>query len=233
MKTIMNTLVVLAALMVPLSGTMAQVKTETQKKEEQAGKSEKTYVIDSRKLSEEEFKKEMEDLMRDQYIDLRKLREEQFQMQKEVGESYKKAAEEMRKHGQHYISVVPPDGRNREWNLYYGDIWNPEGSSSLNISKNLDNLTHSTDFAYQVKEGNLSIGFTAKGSLTGGEMKILMRKPDGKVFQEINISPLADVNWNQQFRWKTEEQAEFLGTWTIIIKAEKASGNYSLRVTSK
>ena len=232
MKTRLTTLIILVALMVPLSGALAQVKAETQKKEEQAGKTEKTYVIDSKKLSEEEFKKQMEELMRDQYIDLRKLREEQFQMQKEVGENYRRAAEELRKHGQNYISVVPSD-RSREYNLFYGDVWNPEGVSSLNISKNLDNLTHSTDFSYQVKEGNLNIGFTAKGSLTGGELKILLRKPDGKVFQEINISPLADVNWNQQFRWKTEEQAEFLGNWTITIKADKASGNYSLRVNSR
>ncbi|MDD3872190.1 MAG: hypothetical protein PHN67_09100 [Bacteroidales bacterium] len=206
-------LILLAALIMASNVVQAQEKTDEQKREEMV-------------------KKELEKMMHNQYDNMRRLREEQIQIQKDFGEQYQKAIEEIRKYGGVQITTVNPNHFLRGFSPLQGN-WNPEGGSSLNISKNLEGLTHSTSFTYQVKEGDLSIGFSARGTLTEGELVILLSKPDDEVFQEITISPLADVNWNQQFRWKAEDQDEFIGSWTITIEARSATGHYSLRVNSR
>jgi hypothetical protein len=75
--------------------------------------------------------------------------------------------------------------------------------------------------------------FFVTGTLKAGELKITLKKPDQTAFQEFTISPLADVNWNQQFRWEEEESEGYLGKWTISISASKANGTYSVQVNSR
>ena len=64
-----------------------------------------------------------------------------------------------------------------------------------------------------------------------GTLLIRLLKPGGEVLQEIEISPLADVSWNQDLRWDEDEDLnENLGTWLIVVSAKGASGHYSVNV---
>ena len=113
------------------------------------------------------------------------------------------------------------------------NMYSRRENNSMSISKTLEDVTLSTDFQYEVKEGTNNVSFFVNGTLKAGELKITLKKPDQTAFQEFTISPLADVNWNQQFRWEDEESEGYLGKWTISISASKANGTYSVQVNSR
>jgi hypothetical protein len=147
--------------------------------------------------------------------------------------------------------------------LYHGDFWGPNSgfaiaapsmrykfdaeslgnlympydgrreNTSISISKTLEDVTLSLDFSYDVKAESSSISFFVTGTLKAGELQITLKRPDKTAFQEINISPLADVNWNQSFRWEEEDSEEYIGKWIISISAAKANGNYKVQVNSR
>ena len=57
-----------------------------------------------------------------------------------------------------------------------------------------------------------------------------MKNPEGKVIHELEISPIADIEWSQDFRWNEEDAKNSFGTWSIIVTAKEASGNYNVSV---
>jgi len=103
--------------------------------------------------------------------------------------------------------------------------------TALTIHKDLDDVTFDTKFKYEVSKGSSGINFKVEGGMDEGTLLIRMVKPDGKVLQEIEISPLADISWNQDLRWETdEEKKDNLGSWIIVVSAKNASGEYSVNV---
>ena len=103
--------------------------------------------------------------------------------------------------------------------------------TALTIHKDLDEVTFDTKFKYEVTKGSSGINFKVEGGMDEGTLLIRMVKPDGKVLQEIEISPLADISWNQDLRWETdEEKNDNLGSWIIVVSAKNASGEYSVNV---
>jgi len=237
MKARFYTPVLLAVFFASFGGAIGQTKTEKELKEEDLKKKQMIIIDGNKKLSEEELKKQLESVRMIQEEKLKDLKEDQFRIQREAMDSYKKSMEEMKKQGIDNYYVVPPASR---WNNdVYTDIgrhynvWSLDENSTLSISKDLADVTTSNDFSYEIKEGTYSIGFSVTGSLSSGEMKITFKKPDGKTFQEMVISPLADINWNQSFRWEDDDSGDFIGKWIISIKADKAKGKYSVRVNSR
>ena len=64
-----------------------------------------------------------------------------------------------------------------------------------------------------------------------GTLLVKLIKPNKDVLQEIEISPLANVGWDQDLRWeKDEEKAGNFGSWTIVVSAKGASGRYNVSV---
>jgi hypothetical protein len=235
MKAKIYTPILLVAFLAGSSGAVGQVQTD--KKEQGEKKQSETVIIrDGRRISGTELEKELQEIRQ-------RHEEQRLKTQREAMESYKKSMEEFKKQGLDTnfedFKVLPPTIR---WNYteplnYY---YNPETyllglkeNSSLGISKNLADVTFASDFYYDVKEGNSTISFDVDGTMSAGELKIALKKPDGKTFQEFTISPLADVNWSQVFRWEEEDEDEFLGKWTIAIKADKATGSYNVKVNSR
>jgi len=157
---------------------------------------------------------------------------------------YNKKLQNLQSSGSNWIPPIAPYGTgispkiriqgedlpyNAPYSIYMGDREN----SSLSISKNLEEVTFATDFKYDVKQGASRISFSVNGTMKSGELQIVLMKPDKTPFQEMKISPLADVNWNQQFKWEEDESDEYLGTWLISISATKASGTYRIQVNSR
>jgi hypothetical protein len=238
MKAKIYTPLLLTVFIASFGAAIGQTKTEKELKEEDLKKKQQVIVIgNDKKLTEEQLKKELEAVRSLQMDELKAAKEDQFRIQKEALDSYKKSMEVFKKQGIDNYYVVPPVGR-LERDDYsdigrHYNIWSLDENSTLSISKDLADVTTSNDFTYEIKQGTYSINFRVDGSLSSGEMKISFKKPDGKVFQEMVISPLADINWNQSFRWEEEDENDFLGKWTISIKADKAKGEYSVRVNSR
>lgn len=103
-------------------------------------------------------------------------------------------------------------------------------TSSLNIHKEISDLTFSTQFSYQVQEGSRTFSFMAAGSVSDGTIGISLLNPEGKLIHKFEVSPLADVNWSQKFRWGDEDAAKNAGSWTIAVEAKEASGRYEINI---
>ena len=107
-----------------------------------------------------------------------------------------------------------------------------EEGNVLELSKDLDNVSISKDFYFDVNKGATSLAMEIRGTLNEGELTITVKKPNGDLFQEFQVSPLADVNWNQQIDLK-EEDDEYEGKWTVTLSGTGASGDYNIRIKSK
>ncbi|MGC9470195.1 MAG: hypothetical protein ACP5D1_01500 [Bacteroidales bacterium] len=135
-------------------------------------------------------------------------------------------------------------------------------SSSLMLSKrfNEESLTKTSSFVVEKDQKFMSISLS--GSCEQGEIQITIKDPSGKKVQELVIDPSARVQWTKsitiveeptlrqmyivQVSEKDEKETEktekketpvvheeYLGTWTMEIKAVKATGEYSLKVSTR
>lgn len=112
------------------------------------------------------------------------------------------------------------------WAVYGGN----RESTVLNIHKDINDVTFSTKFKYEVQKGSKSFKFSANGSVEKGTIMIQLLNPGDQVIHEFEVSPLADVDWTQSFKWNEEDAEGNSGTWTIIVSAKQATGNYSVNV---
>ena len=107
-----------------------------------------------------------------------------------------------------------------------------ETGSMLSLSKDLEDVSITKDFYFDVKEGTTSIDMMVIGTLSSGDLTITVNKPDGELYQKFQVSPLADVDWTQSL--KLEEEGEsFTGKWTINLSGSGATGNYNLRFKAR
>ena len=113
------------------------------------------------------------------------------------------------------------------WNNY-----SYENGNVLELSKDLDNVSISRDFNFDVNEDATSLELDIEGELNEGDLTISVKKPNGDLFHEFQVSPLADVNWNQSIDLD-EEEGEYAGKWTVTLSGSGASGNYNIKIKSK
>jgi hypothetical protein len=250
MKAKISITVLLIILITSLISVMGQEKTDKKKQEEEVQKKKEqvSIIIDGKKVnSEKDLQKAMAEALEAEEKslkarkDLGVLDNQAYLKEAQSLQGYKEKLDDMRNkrenwYDQSSFSVNPrvampffEQGVNNVYSIYPGNKEN----TSLSISKTLEDVTFSTDFYYDVKDGSSNISFYVSGSLKAGELKITLKKPDKTAFQELTISPLADVNWNQQFKWDEDETEGYLGKWTISISAAKANGNYRVQVNSR
>jgi biopolymer transport protein ExbD len=250
MKTKISISVLLIILITSLITVMGQEKTDKKKQEEDAKnkKEQVTIIVNTQKDAEKDLQKAMEESLAAEEKALKTKKElgyldnKEFYKQAEALQfSKKKLQEEMKAKGENWDShtgfaftapyrfQMGEQGVPNVYSIYGGDREN----TSLSISKTLEEVTFSTDFSYDVKAESSNVSFFVSGTMKAGELKITLEKPDKTAFQEITISPLADVNWNQKFSWDDEESDEYLGKWIISISAAKATGNYRIQVNSR
>jgi len=112
----------------------------------------------------------------------------------------------------------------------YKNFYSEQGSV-LELSKDLEDVSVSKDFFFEVEDGTRSINMNIDGALQSGDLTITVKKPDGELFQKFQISPLADVDWSQQIDLKEEES--YMGKWIINLSGEGATGSYNLKFRAK
>ncbi|MDD4644920.1 MAG: hypothetical protein PHY99_02920 [Bacteroidales bacterium] len=106
------------------------------------------------------------------------------------------------------------------------------GQDVLNIEKKLNGETITADFNYDVKPGSGGMNLSVNGTIDSGKVGITIKKPDGSVFNEYTLSPLANVNWHQTLSFDDDVDS-FTGKWIVTIAAENAKGEYSIRISSR
>jgi hypothetical protein len=97
---------------------------------------------------------------------------------------------------------------------------------NLSIKKNLTDETSSADFSYEVKSGASGLAISVTGEIESGKVKVVIKRPDGEVYNEYTLSSLANVNWKQNIKFEDQEESQYLGKWTVNVNAEGAKGSY-------
>lgn len=130
------------------------------------------------------------------------------------------------------FSITIPDVPTPQIYMFDGDFRHSQGdNTSFNISKRLrESTTFTGDFEFSIPEKCKGIFLNFSGSLESGSLKVTFTKPDKKVYQELKVSPVADVRWSK--RLKEEDMKEFVGTWKVTISTQDAKGNYSINISS-
>lgn len=132
------------------------------------------------------------------------------------------------------FSITIPDVPTPQIYMFDGDFSTKHSrgdNTSFNISKRLREATTFTgDFEFTIPEKSKGIFLNFSGSLESGSIKVTFTKPDKKVYQELKVSPVADVRWSK--RLKEEDMKEYVGTWKITISTQDAKGNYSINISS-
>ena len=71
------------------------------------------------------------------------------------------------------------------------------------------------------------------GAIDSGKVNVTIKRPDGEVYNEYTLSPLANVNWKQTIKFEDQKETEYLGKWTVTVSAEKAKGNYRVQLRGR
>ncbi len=130
----------------------------------------------------------------------------------------------------------------KRYNFYYqtpqfkGQFYSVVGGSqnNLEINKNLiAEESSAADFNFGIKKGTSGIAVDVEGAIDAGKVKVTIKQPNGEEYNEYTLSPLANVNWKQTITIDEENEAAFVGKWTVTVTAEKAKGNYSVKLSER
>ena len=130
------------------------------------------------------------------------------------------------------------DGSNYSYSYSYGNapkvfIGGSGDNTTFTISKKIkDATTFSSDFEYEVPENASGLNFSFGSELEAGSLKLIITKPNGKVFQVFSVAPVANVDWNKNLKIKDGESKDYSGTWKITISTKEAKGYYELKIVS-
>ena len=125
------------------------------------------------------------------------------------------------------VKVDIPEFKGGVYSIFSGD------QDNLSINKNLIDESGTADFNYEVKEGASGVSVNVKGEIEAGKVKIVIKKPDGEIYNEYTLSPLANVNWKQSIKFEDQEESEYIGKWVVTVVADKAKGAYTVQINGR
>lgn len=120
-----------------------------------------------------------------------------------------------------------PELKGGVYNFYAGN------QDNLEINKNLADESSSADFNYEVKSGATGLAISVTGEIEAGKVKVVIKRPDGEIYNEYTLSSLANVNWKQNLKFEDQEEAQYVGKWIITVTAEKAKGSYRVDIRER
>ena len=237
------------------SGTMVQAQSKNEKEKaqkekilelekrlEKALKMQEADLEKALKLSKQLQERELKSILENQHKIRQKAMDQHERQFEEKEGNYRRAYNLGKNYDKNVWSVVES-----EWDSdidieFDGDAFKAislpnvyfstgKERTALTIHKELEDVTFDTKFKYEVTEGSKGIHFSVSGEMEEGTLLVKLIKPNKEVLQEIEISPLANVGWDQDLRWeKDEEKAGNFGSWTIVVSAKGASGRYNVSV---
>ena len=223
---------VLLLIMFLMSTTRLSAQDNQEKvKQKEIRQKEQQKKIEEKKKQQKELDSISEQAEASYEDELKQLFEEQKRAQEEVSRANRETQRISREYDRKVYSSRPAllNFYDQTEQLFTGSGDN----ATFTISKHIKNTnTFTSDFEYEVPEKVVSIFFDFNGELETGSLKITIVKPNGKVFQVLNVTPVADVNWNKKYKIKEGESDEYSGTWKVTISTKDAKGYYELRVNS-
>lgn len=209
---------------------------------------EKEIKLKKQQLEKQKQQKEIDSLSKNSQADseyeLKQLIEEQKRAQAENQETYDLSSRRSTRGDRNSYRVISGSGSGSSSFSGSGNVisygkpifMNFGGSgdnTTFTISKKIkEAITFSSDFEYEVPENVSSLYFVFSSELEAGTLKISIAKPNGKAFQVFSVAPVANVDWNKQFKIKDGEIKDYMGTWKITISTKDAKGYYELKIMS-
>jgi len=183
---------------------------------------------EKQKALEAEKKAQMEMQMQER----KKQLEEQQRKMRQLEDEYASQAELFERQARDYsrwsapqvTGIAIPDGQ------VFVSSWGQENQSQLTIRKNFRGTTNTSKGKFDVESDIRRFRCMINGSVRTGEIVITVEYPDGKTFKELTINSSADINFSQSISIEEDEADKYVGSWTYVIKAENAEGNYMLQI---
>lgn len=178
----------------------------------------------------EELKKAQMEAEKDMQIDAKREYEKQI---RDIDEIRRRAEDMSRKS----VFVIPDEGT---WsfaqphldNFYFYDTYSSsKPGSSWNYSRQVMEASFTNEFTMDAggEDGNVSL--SVSGNCAEGSISVAIVMPDGKQLSEVVIDANGSLNWRKSFEenegsnWKN-------GKWIFRIKANEATGNFRISMTS-
>jgi hypothetical protein len=192
---------------------------------------ERDRMEDQRKAMEEKIM-----ILRDQNLDkLKDIKEAEIEILKDINgkqiRHYYKAPNIVWKSGEpmeigENFKIDMPEIKSNFYAVY-------DERDVLDIENKLEGETHSADFPYEVKEGANRLTLNVNGSIDEGKVLITVKEPDGSVYNEYTLSPLANVVWKQTINLDDENGEKLTGKWTVTVATENARGTYKVHISGR
>ena len=188
---------------------------------------------------DKETDKQRQAEMEEQMLERKKMLEEQQLQMKKQQEQMKELEKQFRVQVQEMPSLPDESGRARvyvrpERSTGYQFItgFDQGTHSQLTLRKSFEGTTDTSKGEFDVQPDVRNFRCMINGSVQSGEIHILLEYPDGKVFKELTINSSADINFSQSVSIREGEDSNFAGSWSYVIKADKAEGSYMLQITT-
>jgi len=108
-----------------------------------------------------------------------------------------------------------------------------QNQSQLTLRNSFNGGSDTSKGEFEVEMGTRSFRCTINGKTRSGSIYVEVKYPDGKVFKELNITSAAEVSFSQSRTIQEDEEDKYIGTWSYVIKADKAEGNYSMSILTR
>ncbi|MGW8315195.1 MAG: hypothetical protein ACWGNV_06315 [Bacteroidales bacterium] len=181
--------------------------------------------------SEEEVRKEM---MEQEMQNRKKMLEEQQEQMKQWEVQFKEQQKDLEERAREAARVrvrgsgtyVLPDGE------FFVAAPSRGSQSQLTLRKNFEGTTNVSKGTFEVDENIRQFRCMINGSVDSGEIYIGIEYPDGNTFKELVINSSADINLSQSVSVKEGEEKKYVGSWSYVIKTNKAEGHYMLQIST-
>lgn len=173
---------------------------------------------------------------------LKAMQAEELKMKKEMLEQQQKLMELERERAEQaevFARQARESDRGRVWVRSSGDepggeflfgTYSTGSQSQLTLRKSFRETTSTSKGEFDVEPGIHNFRCMISGSVRSGEILIGIEYPDGKTFKELVINPSADINFSQSISIKEGEEKKYTGSWSYVIKAAQAEGNYMVQI---
>ncbi len=186
---------------------------------------------------QKEIQLEMQRAIQAEEMQTRKeLLEEQRQVQQQqmrhLEEEYADQARLFERQAREYTRVPSSAGSTGSYQegQYLLGTFGQESQSQLTLRKSFRGTTSTSKGEFDVESGIRRFRCMISGSVKSGEIFIGVEYPDGKTFKELVINASADINFSQSIVIKEGEEKKYTGSWSYVIKADNAEGNYMLQI---
>jgi len=188
-------------------------------------------MMRQKEIQEEEMMRQKE-IQEEEMRARKEMLEEQQEQMRQMEHNYANQVFQMERQGQENnwarpmvrSSGVFPDGE------YLIETYGQGNQSQLTLRKNFRGTTNTAKGEFEVESNIRHLRCQISGSVKSGKIFIGIEYPNEKTFKELVINSSADINFKQSISIKEGEEKKYSGSWSYVIKAEKAEGNYMLQI---